>query len=138
MPEEIVAFQKHFDTFHAQAYRWDLWGAAYVIGGGCSDDGFIDFRAWLIARGQKVFEAALKNPESLTGVVTEDDGDCQFEGFQYVASEVWEEKTGRGMDDFPRSDVPCPDEPVGQQWSEEGDDLRQRFPKLWAKFGDPE
>ena len=36
---------------HAVLYRWDMWAAAYLIGGGCSDDGFIDFRAGLIAQG---------------------------------------------------------------------------------------
>lgn len=31
-----------------EAYRRDLWAAAYHANGGCSDDGFIDFRIWLI------------------------------------------------------------------------------------------
>jgi len=71
-PEELVAYQEHFDRTHEQAYNWELWGAAYLIGGGCSDDGFIDFRYGLISRGRKVYEAALADPDSLAGIVDED------------------------------------------------------------------
>src|SRR5262245_35835873 len=49
---EVQAFERVYLRFYGDAYRWDLWGAAYVIGGGCSDDSFMDFRAWLISMGQ--------------------------------------------------------------------------------------
>ncbi len=134
-PAEIVKFQEIFDAYWLRAYCWDLWGAAYIIGGGCSDDGFMDFRAWLISKGEKAYEEALKNPESLVKVVKDEDESCQFEGFQYVASQVWEEKTGKEMNDFPRKNLNYPKSPAGEEWSEEGDDLKRRFPKLWRKFG---
>src|SRR5207244_5250545 len=100
-PDDIVEFDRLFREYWARAYTWDLWAAAYIIGGGCSDDGFMDFRGWLISKGEKVFENALKDPESLVHVVNEDDEDCQYEGFQYVASQAWENKTGKSMDDLP-------------------------------------
>lgn len=133
-PEEIVEFDKIFREYWTRAYTWDLWGAAYIIGGGCSDDGFMDFRGWLISKGEKAFENAITDPESLIKVVKEDDDDCQFEGFQYVASQAWEKKTGKGMDDFPVTGLQQPAEPLGQPWAEEGDDLERRFPKLFKKF----
>jgi hypothetical protein len=46
-----------------RAYPWDLWGAAFVINGGCSDDGCERFRARLIMQGRDVFERALDDPE---------------------------------------------------------------------------
>jgi hypothetical protein len=52
----------------ADSYRGDLWGAAYLINGGASDDGFDYFRGWLIAQGREVFEAAVADPDSLAGV----------------------------------------------------------------------
>jgi hypothetical protein len=135
-PEEIVSFQRHYDECKNRAYDWGVWGVAYVIGGGCSDDGFLDFRAWLISRGQKVYEAALKDPDSLARVVKEEDEDCQqMETFQYVAGEVWAERTGKDFAEFPRTGSNIGQEPAGEPWSEEGDDLRRRFPKLWKKFG---
>ena len=37
--DELIAFEADFRRASLGAYRWDLWGAAYVINGGCSDDG---------------------------------------------------------------------------------------------------
>lgn len=134
-PDEIVEFDRIFNEYWARAYTWDLWAAAYIIGGGCSDDGFMDFRGWLISKGEKAFEKALADPESLLRVVREDD-ECQYEGFQYVASQAWEQKTGKGMDDFPARRESHPATPLGTPWSEsnESDELQRRFPKLFKKF----
>jgi hypothetical protein len=132
LPEaEIIAFDRIFTAYWARAYLWDLWAAAYIIGGGCSDDGFMDFRGWLIAQGEKVYEAALANPETLAEVVPVDD-ECQIEGFQYVAGNAWAEKTGQDYSDFPTTGVAIPNEPAGEPWTE--DDLERRFPRLWQKF----
>ena len=38
--EDLVAWQATYDAKRAAAYSWDLWGAAKVIHGGASDDGF--------------------------------------------------------------------------------------------------
>lgn len=131
-PDEIVSFDRHLSEYHARADHWDLWGAAYIIGGGCSDDGFMDFRGWLISRGEKAYEAAMADPESLVNVVKDHDGECQVEGYQYIASQVWEEKTGKSSDDFPAHDLPRGQDTAGTQWDEE--DLPERFPKLSKKF----
>ena len=38
LPEaEIIAFDRILDERRAEAYRWPLWGAAYLLNGGCSD-----------------------------------------------------------------------------------------------------
>ena len=137
-PDEIVQFGKLFAEYWARAYTWDLWAAAYILGGGCSDDGFLDFRGWLISRGERVYEEALRDPETLAQVVNADAGDeCQYEGFQYIAREAWEKQTRNRVGDFPVVEITQPDEPMGQPWSEEGDDLERRFPKLWRKFAAP-
>jgi hypothetical protein len=137
-PDEIIQFGKLFDEYWARAYTWDLWAAAYILGGGCSDDGFLDFRGWLISRGERVYEEALRNPETLAQVVNAEAGDeCQYEGFQYVAREAWENKTRNRQGDFPAGEITQPDKPAGERWSEEGDDLARRFPKLWRKFAAP-
>jgi hypothetical protein len=41
---EIFEYQELFDHHHEALYWWDVWTAGYLIGGGCSDDAFIDFR----------------------------------------------------------------------------------------------
>ncbi len=131
-PEDIVAFDRWMGEYHVRAYDWRLWGAAYVIGGGCSDDSFMDFRGWLISKGEKVYEAALADPETLVTVIKEEDGDGQIEGLLYVASQVWQEKTAKDINDFPRHDIQYPADPAGESWDE--DDLDDLYPKLTKKF----
>lgn len=132
--DEIVDFDRIFREYHAKAYNWGLWGAAYIIGGGCSDDGFMDFRAWLISKGEAVYEAALRNPDSLADVVTDLDDSAQVEELNYVASKAWEEKSGKGFQEFPSADVDSPMEPSGEPWDEDEDMLAQLFPRLDKKF----
>ena len=131
-PEAIAAFQRHFDEEHARAYTWPLWGAAYLMEGGCSDDGFIDFRYGLISRGQKIFESALADPDSLAVLLDEDDF-LSNEEFGYVAGEVYENKTGS---EIPRDGASHPADPAGEDWDFDDEDLcAAKLPKLWAKFG---
>src|SRR6188472_790178 len=63
--KDAPEFARMFDAKMDQAYSWPLWGAAYVINGGCSDDTFTDFRAALISRGRQAFERAIADPDSL-------------------------------------------------------------------------
>jgi len=62
--DEILQFDLRFDSLMSMAYHYKLWGAAYVINGGCSDDCFQDFRTNLITHGKEKFYATLKDPES--------------------------------------------------------------------------
>ncbi len=128
-PDEIVAYQRHFDRLVVKAYRWDLWGAAYISEGGCSDDGFIDFRYALISRGRDVYERALEDPDSIV------DADvASNEDFGYIASDAYEELTGEEM---PRDDIEWPDEPIGEEWDFDlASENERRLPRLWARFGE--
>jgi Protein of unknown function (DUF4240) len=45
--DELAAFESHHTEAFYRSYDWGLWGAAYLIDGGCSDDGFDYFRAYL-------------------------------------------------------------------------------------------
>ncbi len=130
-PEELIAFEAAYAGQVNKAYRWDLWGAAYVINGGCSDDGFDYFRDWLISEGRQRFDAALENPESLADMDI-DEGEAEFEEFRYVVLEVFEERTGHQMD---RREPQHPDrlDPAGEPWDE--DDVAALYPRLAAKMG---
>ncbi|MEV8038371.1 DUF4240 domain-containing protein [Streptomyces sp. NPDC086182] len=66
--EEIVAAQQVLWDLMADSYTNPLWAAAYVINGGCSDDGFDYFRGWLIAQGREVFERIVADPDVLAEV----------------------------------------------------------------------
>src|SRR5215469_4606306 len=64
-PEEIVTVQRVLSGLLADSYQTSLWAAAYLINGGCSDDGFEYFRGWLIAQGRQAFEQGRADPDSL-------------------------------------------------------------------------
>ena len=44
---------------------WLMWAAAAQIRNGCSDDGFEDFRRWLIGLGREAFERVVQEPDRL-------------------------------------------------------------------------
>ena len=79
-PEEIIEFDNINRELINNAYDWNLWGAAYVINGGCSDDSFMDFRGWLIGQGKEVYFKALSNLDSLSELENLEE-DMEWEGY---------------------------------------------------------
>ncbi len=132
-PDALVEFAKHFDEKDIQAYRWDLWAAAYIIQGGCSDDAFSDFRACLICAGKETYEKSLENPDYLASLDMDDpDGFLFFEGYQYLPYEVYEEMTGTEM---PDTGLDFPEDPVGEEWDEDSEtDLQRICPRLYEMY----
>lgn len=127
--DEILSFDMRFNEAMRDAYRWDLWGAAYIINGGCSDDGFDYFLGWLIAQGQKYYEAALADPNN-AGSKVEPGDFVECEDIMYVAAEAYESLTGKN--DFTDVAVNVQREIQGESWEEEHVD--KLFPKLAKKF----
>ena len=126
--DEVRSFHAHFYECKDRAYSWELWAAAYLIGGGCSDDKFSDFRSTLISMGRQTFERALADPQSLADI----DYDAEvadYEGYQYVPLQV--ERDLSGGQDFPRS-RPHPKDPSGTIWDE--DQVAKLFTKLAEKY----
>ena len=127
-PEEVREFHRLFNRKLADAYTWDLWGAAYLINGGCSDDGFYYFRAWLISRGRAVYEAAVANPDSLAGLTDPERDDYEFEDLWYVTQYVYKELTGEEM---PPVDFRWPAKPRRRRWDFDDDaQVSRRLPEL--------
>lgn len=128
-PEAASAFSKLFDEAMNRSYSWDLWGAAYVMNGGCGDDTFSDFRASLISRGQKIFEGAIIAPDSLANEVFDEEA-WFYEGFQYAVHEGAQS----AMSPEELRVIPTPSEPSGSPWEEKPEVLKERYPLLWCKF----
>jgi hypothetical protein len=138
-PEEIEAFEAAFWRQMNRAYTWDLWGAAYVVHGGASDDGFEYFRRWLISKGRDVFERVLANPDDLADHLVPDvEGVLEFEEFAYVAGDVWSRRTGKSVDEFATgiSRWTTNTDPQGTPFEEHEAFLSSRYPKLWGRFGE--
>lgn len=148
--EDIIEFEIEFRNKLEQSYTSSLWGAAFVIMGGCSDDGFDYFRGWLISRGEEVFNQAVNNPESLAEYLTEDNLQedefaPQLEEILSVASDAFTyQRTGSfDYDDDTYTDFLNELEARGYKfepieidfdWDEE--DLEVRYPLLWDRFGE--
>jgi hypothetical protein len=131
-PEEIIKWNHLFDHLAAQAYTVDLWGAAYLINGGASDDGFYYFRCWLIGMGREVYEAAIANPDSLADVV--DPKSIAETDIYAAAHQAWMAVTGKSDTDF----YPARKEHAelqGEDWDFDDDaEVRRRLPRLAAIY----
>lgn len=129
---DIVSFKQRFDSYMDQSYLWDLWAVAYIINGGCSDDGFDYFRSWLIGQGRDYFMTALNNPQRAADNA-EVNGENECEALMYSAYDAYESKTGES--DFPQvaATEAVNRGPAGEEWDE--DDLPDLFPELCEKFG---
>jgi len=125
--DAIQAFQKQYEQQLLKANRWDLWGAAYVMNGGCSDDGFRYFRDWLISEGRQLFESALAAPDSLAAIPRREY--FELELFGSAASKAFAKKGGGELDRDFKAEL---DQPQGKEWKES--DLPKLFPKLASKY----
>ncbi|WP_406111425.1 DUF4240 domain-containing protein [Streptomyces sp. NBC_01003] len=135
-PDAVLDFARHFESRYHRAYRWDLWGAAWVLLGGASDDAFDYFRCWLIGQGREVFEGALHEPDSLADLLGDFDEEIDGDGEElgYAADEAYEELTGAVAPDL---GIPAgPAEPEGTPFDFENPaELQRLYPKLSERFG---
>jgi hypothetical protein len=85
-----------------------------------------------------VFERVLANPDDLADVLVPDvEGVLDFEQFAHVAGDVWIQKTGRSLDEFPGMPgaVLPGTEPRGTRFEDDEGHLSAGYPKLWRRFG---
>ncbi len=99
-PQEMIGFRLRTDKLLYDSYGSDLWCAAYLMNGGCSDDCFEYFRLWVISRGKDFFYKAKANPDSLIELAEEDRAYFEFEMFWYVALEAFKNMTGKDLYDY--------------------------------------
>jgi Protein of unknown function (DUF4240) len=138
--EELQSFTQIVDGLLYESYRPLLWAAAYLMNGGCSDDGFEYFRGWLIAQGATVFSKALNDPDTLADVIPSHqrdflESDFECEEILYVARNVYHEKTGEDMP--PSSHLGYPSLTT-EEINLITDDIAvaQTCPSLWTLFGE--
>jgi hypothetical protein len=143
--EQIIDFAVVLEGLQDASYRWDLWAAAYLIKGGCSDDSFDYFRGWLIAQGRRVWEAALADPDSLADIELDSEGYCDVTAEEMLspASVAYGMVTGDEeayWEALPeRPDGGRSGEPAGDDFDfDDDDEMRSRLPRLSAIHLHPE
>ncbi|MCK1796269.1 DUF4240 domain-containing protein [Streptomyces sp. XM4193] len=135
-PDTVTDFARHFEARFLRSYRWDLWGAAWVLLDGAGDDVFDSFRCWLIGQGRAVFEGALHDdPDALADLLGDFDEEFDGDGDEigFAADDAYGILTG---DELPDLALPePPDEPTGTALDFENDRvLAERYPRLWKRF----
>ena len=142
-PDEIIDFIHWWDTMIREAYSWELWGAAYLINGGCSDDGFHYFCQWLVLRGRDTFQAAVAKPDSLADVVDPDEGDVESGGTP--GPDAWfaatkRKPTAKSYEALRAAEIarhgPVPNMPdLGDDWDFDDDkEMKKRYPRLFKMY----
>ena len=130
--EDVADFIRHFHDARVEAYRWELLGAAWIAGGGASEDDFGDFRDWLISLGRETFDDVLHHPERLLNHADPAELRDPFDAdLRPAAFDVYAEMAG--AEELPEGLVrPHPAAPAGRRW--EPEDLPRLFPRLWRFY----
>jgi hypothetical protein len=136
--QEILSFHHIFTKALAAACSFPLLAANFAIASYVSDDGFREFRAWLISQGSDKFGRALIDPESIADWL---DKDC-VDGIDgapmlAVAQDAYIETYGDD-DDFLQRATFEPDPRIVQDWPENKAEYRRKWPKLVAKYWNAE
>lgn len=139
-PAEIVGYARHQQRVLAASYRVDLWGAAYLINGGASDDGFEYFRGWLMTQGRAVFARAVADPDSLAELPQVRAAALSGEEFacEDMLAVPWEAYRKATAAELPaeRDPVPVPD--LNDFWDfDDEEEVTRRLPRLAALFAAP-
>jgi hypothetical protein len=139
-PAEIVTWQQHLDKVMAASGTEDLWAAAYLINGGCSDEGFDNFRGWLIAHGREAVSRAVHEPDSLAEmpvVKAAADTGAVFEAEPVlsIAADAYAQATGA---ELPPSAAPPTRPDPAELWDfDDEEEMQRRLPRLAALFLTP-
>jgi hypothetical protein len=139
-PEDIVAWGRHFDKVMVASGTEDLWAAAYLINGGCSDEGFDAFRGWLIAHGRDAVARSVRSPDSLAEMpavraAAENGAVFEAEEILSIAAEAYAQATGS---DLPAEERPATRPDAGDLWDfDNEEEMQRRLPELAALFLEP-
>lgn len=99
--KKIVSFNLAFCSLMACVEKFRYWEPVYALNWGCSDDCFIDFRAWWIGQGKNKFYWSVRFPRLLYFFAVRDSLQ-EYEGLQYCAADAYKNLNGR---DIPAADI---------------------------------
>jgi hypothetical protein len=136
-PAEIVAWDRHLTKVLVASGTEDLWAAAYLINGGCSEEGFDGFRGWLIAHGREAVAGAVRDPDSLAGVAVikraaESGTVFEAEEVLSIAAQAYRQATG---EEIPREEAPRTRPDPADLWDfDDEEEMQRRLPRLSSLF----
>ena len=120
--KSLLAFKgaeiKRFCSFYAklmkQLCHWNVWALAYAARGGCSDEAFAEFRAWLILQGDPALCALCVTDPGQAAARVPAEPDLPDGPGLAIIEEAYLMRTGSSLA-MPPID---PDKPKGKEWTE--------------------
>lgn len=130
--EDIQEFDRLLWGLMYRAYRADLWEAAWVAACGCTDDGFHEFKGWLISQGETIYENVLADPDNLADFVDKEERFNIFNGgMTGIAAEAYERKTGQEIPETGYREKAELERPLTPH-----DQRPAKYPRIMANLGD--
>ncbi len=124
---QIKRFQKILDEKLIELNHWDVWALAFLAQDGCSDDAFLEFRAWLLLQGQEIFRTSLNNIREVMESVPPGT-QTEAGGLLGAAAVAYEARTGKPLPFIKRKMSPV----RGNPWEEE--ELALRYPEVFSHY----
>ncbi len=152
-PREVARLLREIHDQRCRLRQRSLWCAASLIRGSlCDDEQFSAFRAWLIAHGRAVVDAALNDPDTLARLEVGKDRDGRPEpsllAINATPGKVYAKKVAddHELDAAIRAEFESDGDPDGGDddshigwayWSTPRDEeLKRNFPALWTRYGE--
>jgi hypothetical protein len=132
---EVLGFHRRLAAANHELYTWTHMAAVELVEGPLGDDGFTDFRTFVVATGRLSFERFRNDPDTLLDVLGQR-GIELAEPFGAVADEVYLARTGRcvsqdGADPLEPWYPPAGDRAV----LDDAAQRRRQLPRLSARYG---
>ncbi len=134
---DLLAFGRRWVELQDRAHTRAVWGAAYLINGGCDRDDLPEFLDWLILQGEAVYSAAVTNPDSLADAV-DGETECEveaspaYEAYSMVSEQ--DDYTDALLKHFPDLAVTREMPAASPPWPFNPTEFRTRLPRLSSLY----
>jgi len=132
---EVLDFHRRLVAANHELYTWTHNAAVQLVEGSLGDDGFTDFRTFVVATGRQSFERFRDDPDTLVDILAHR-GIELAEPFGAVADQMYLARTGRLVSDDGADPLEPWEPPAGDRAIlDDATQLRQLLPRLSARHG---
>lgn len=132
--DQLMAFDKWYGQQMRRSYTWDVWGAAYIVGGCDSEYAFAEFRNFLLSLGADWYDKIVSSPDLLADLPQwpEKDGSAYpfIDDYDLIAGQIFEDRTERELPFVPSGKST----PAGKKFNQKPKMLKKTYPKLSSRF----
>lgn len=134
--DEVLKFDKAFKEKLIESHIFPLLAANFIISSYVSDEGFQEFKAWLILQGKDKFYNAIHNPDTIAKWTKEIDteiiSDYGEEMILYSLNLYLE--VGGKEDDFYENQYMGIEPNIEFNWPRDKEDYKKQYPNLVEKY----